>query len=385
MNLIRFLPHDTTFDFMAWRHWSYPSSLVVMVLALLGFFFVGVNAGIDFSSGVRFSILFQQSEDLGALRGEIADLNLGDFQLQQLDDDRAVSVKMEASDQEGFDENAVVGLIEQLFDGRTEEISFETIGPSVSAQLVRGGTFAVVIANILVLFYLWMRFEWPFAVGAIIAIVHDVVWTLGLFVVTGLEFNLSSIAAILTIIGYSLNDTVVVFDRIRETVSRNPDMKISAVINRAINAMLPRTLMTSITTLLALFGLLIFGGDVIRSFTVAMIGGVLVGTYSSIFIAAPILTFIDLQSLVLDEQGRPIDKKSKKGRALPREPEGAPKPDDFPMPDAVNAREGSRVSSPSGAGGEGRLSSSTLPPSASAEKRASNRNRRRARRKTRRR
>jgi len=172
----------------------------------------------------------------------------------------------------------------------------EVVGPTVSGELAQAGTIAVIASLLAILVYIWFRFEWQFALGAIIATVHDVVLTIGIFVISGIEFNLSSIAAVLTIVGYSLNDTVVVYDRVRENLRRYKKMPLPALLDLSINQMLPRTILTSVTTLLALLALFMFGGEVIRSFTFAMIFGVMIGTYSSIFIAAPVLILFKLRA-----------------------------------------------------------------------------------------
>jgi SecD/SecF fusion protein len=185
----------------------------------------------------------------------------------------------------------VRGELEQDYDIRR----VETVGPTVSSELATQGTIGVLVAFVLIMVYIWLRFEWQFAVGAIIATVHDIVITVGFFVISGIEFNQSSIAAILTIVGYSLNDTVVVYDRVREELRRYKKLPLPQLLNNAINLTLSRTLMTSLTTLLALGALFVFGGEVIRSFTAAMLFGVVFGTYSSIFIAAPILILFKLR------------------------------------------------------------------------------------------
>jgi len=186
----------------------------------------------------------------------------------------------------------VRGELEGDYDIRRVEV----VGPTVSGELAQAGTIAVIASLLAILVYIWFRFEWQFALGAIIATVHDVVLTIGIFVISGIEFNLSSIAAVLTIVGYSLNDTVVVYDRVRENLRRYKKMPLPALLDLSINQMLPRTILTSVTTLLALLALFMFGGEVIRSFTFAMIFGVMIGTYSSIFIAAPVLILFKLRA-----------------------------------------------------------------------------------------
>jgi len=218
-------------------------------------------------------------------------------------------------------EQTVITLVRAELEGDYDIRRVEVVGPTVSGELAQAGTIAVIASLLAILVYIWFRFEWQFALGAIIATVHDVVLTIGIFVVSGMEFNLSSIAAVLTIVGYSLNDTVVVYDRVRENLRRYKKMSLTSLLDTSINQMLPRTILTSVTTLLALLALFIFGGEVIRSFTFAMIFGVVVGTYSSIFIAAPVLILFKLRAdnfrvgLDTEVEGETIPETADKSRA----------------------------------------------------------------------
>lgn len=244
----------------------------------------------------------QGNADPAAIREQLSSLNLGDVQVQGFGDPSSVLVRLQAQDEgENGEQSAVAkvrGALEQAYEFRRTEV----VGPSVSGELTKSATIGVLISLMAILVYIWIRFEWQFAAGAIIATLHDVILTLGLYVVTGVEFDLSSIAAILTIVGYSLNDTVVVYDRMRENLRRYKKMPLDVLIDTSINQTLSRTILTSVTTLLALLALFLFGGEVIRSFTFAMLFGVLVGTFSSIYMAAPVLIAFRLRP---EGQGEP--------------------------------------------------------------------------------
>ncbi|WP_026380247.1 protein translocase subunit SecF [Afifella pfennigii] len=294
---IRLIPDDTNIAFMKYARWALPASLVAMVASILLFFAVGLNLGIDFKGGTLIEVQSKADvADLAEIRSRLAPLGLGDVEVQGFGTPNDVLIRIVA--QPGGDEaqqeavrkvQDVIGLDEYTYR------RVEVVGPRVSSELAQTGTIAVLVTLVGVLFYIWFRFEWQFAVGAIASLLHDVILTIGFFAVTQLEFNLSSIAAILTIVGYSLNDTVVVFDRVRENLRKYKQMVIGNLIDMSINQMLSRTLLTSVTTLIALFALFFFGGAVIRSFTAAMIWGVFIGTYSSIFIAAPVLIRLNLR------------------------------------------------------------------------------------------
>jgi SecD/SecF fusion protein len=293
---VTFVPEGTKIAFMWLRRFTFTASAAVVILSMVLFGTVNMNLGIDFKGG---SLIEVQAKgdvaDIGDIRGRLSALNLGDVQVQGFGTDKDVLIRIEA---QGGGENAeqtvitkVRGELEADYDFRRVEV----VGPTVSGELARAGTIAVVAALFAILVYIWLRFEWQFAVGAIVATTHDVLLTIGMFVVTGLEFNLSSIAAILTIVGYSLNDTVVVYDRVRENLRRYKKMSLPDLLDLSMNQTLPRTIQTSLTTLLALLALFFFGGEVLQSFVAAMIFGVVVGTYSSIFIAAPLLILFKLR------------------------------------------------------------------------------------------
>ncbi|MEM6712633.1 MAG: protein translocase subunit SecF [Pseudomonadota bacterium] len=295
--LIKFLPAEPKLRFMVYRNWAFPLSIVFMIASLGVFGFLGLNLGIDFRGGTVIEIRTTDGPaDTAGIRTQLNQLQFGDVEVQSFGNDTDVLIRIEQQPGGDRAQQAVVERVRaELGETGIEYRRFEVVGPRVSGELAIAGIIAVVAALGAILIYIWVRFEWQFAIGAIIATVHDVVLTLGLFAITGLEFNLSSIAAILTIVGYSLNDTVVVYDRVRENLRRFKKMPIDQLIDMSVNSMLSRTIMTSITTLIALGSLFIFGGEIIRSFTAAMIWGVLVGTYSSIFVAGPVLIFLKLR------------------------------------------------------------------------------------------
>ena len=293
----------TKIPFMGMRRWMFGLSSVLSIGAVVLFMTVGMNYGIDFKGGSLIEVQSREGPaDVGEIRGRLSELNLGEVQVQQFGPDTDVLIRVQAQDGgENAQQSAVAKVQAELgddFDMRR----VETVGPTVSSELATQGTIGVLVALALILVYVWFRFEWQFAVGAIVATVHDIVITIGFFVVSGIEFNQSSIAAILTIVGYSLNDTVVVYDRVREELRRYKKMPLPQLLNLAINETLSRTTMTSLTTILALLALFLFGGEVIRSFTAAMLFGVIFGTYSSIFIAAPLLILFKLRPGALSQE-----------------------------------------------------------------------------------
>ena len=301
MAFIRLFNKDTHYRFMWLRRFSFPFSAILMAASIGLFGVFGMNLGIDFRGGTLIEIQSTDGPaDLGSLRATIGELGLGDVQIQEFGAPTDVLIRVEEQPGGELAQQAVITKVRAVLDESVEVRRVEIVGPRVSAELVQSGTLAVLAAIFAVLVYIWIRFEWQYAVGAIAALVHDVVLTIGMFALLQIEFNLSSIAAILTIVGYSLNDTVVVFDRIRELLRRYKAMPLPDLLDKAINQMLTRTAMTSVTTLLALSSLYIFGGEVIQSFTFAMIWGVVVGTYSSIFIAAPVLIYLNLRRAPTD-------------------------------------------------------------------------------------
>lgn len=282
--------------FMAARKLNFGAAMLISVASLVGFATVGMNLGIDFKGGSIIEVQARDgSADLSDIRERLSQLNLGEVQAQGFGDDSSALIRLQAQDGgENAEQSALTkvrGELEAEYDFRRVEV----VGPSVSSDLTYSATIGVAAALFGILIYIWFRFEWQFALGAIIATLHDVIFTLGLFVLTGIEFNLTSIAAILTIIGYSLNDTVVVYDRMRENLRRYKKMPLEVLIDESINQTLSRTVLTAGSTILALGALYLFGGEVIASFTFAMLAGVLIGTFSSIYIAGPVLIAFKLR------------------------------------------------------------------------------------------
>ncbi|MCC2112271.1 MAG: protein translocase subunit SecF [Hyphomicrobiales bacterium] len=297
MRHIRLIPDDTNIKFMWLRRYTFTLSAALAVGSILLFLALGLNLGIDFRGGTLIEVkTVDGPADIGAIRSRLGDLNLGDVEVQTFGAPDEVLIRVESQESGEEAEQAVVDRVKQSFGDEVEYRRVEVVGPRVSSELAQAGVIGVLAALFAITIYIWFRFEWHFSVGAIIATVHDVIITIGMFSLVQLEFNLSSIAAILTIVGYSLNDTVVVYDRVRENLRRYKKLDLPGLLDVSINQMLSRTVLTSLTTLIALFALYIFGGEVIRSFVFAMIFGIFIGTYSSIFIAAPVLIFLNLRS-----------------------------------------------------------------------------------------
>ena len=282
--------------FMRLRHINFGLSALLSTAAVVGFMTVGMNLGIDFTGGSIFQVkAIQGTANLQDIRSRLSELNLGEVQVQGFGTAEEALIRVQSQNGGDNSEQSVDTLVRGELSKDYSFSRVEVVGPTVSGELARTGTIGVSVALVGILIYIWLRFEWQFAVGAIIATLHDVMLTIGMFVVTGTEFNLSSIAAILTIVGYSLNDTVVVYDRVRETLRRYKKMPLPLIIDTSTNQTLSRTVMTSATTAIALTALVLFGGEVIRSFTIAMLFGVVVGTYSSIYIASPVLILFKLR------------------------------------------------------------------------------------------
>ena len=296
MKPIRFVPSGTHIPFMKMRTLAYAFSGTLVAASLLIFAFMGLNYGIDFRGGTLIEIQTKEEvADVRALRDAMNALNLGEVEIQEFGAPNEVLIRVEAQPGGEEAQQVVIAKVKDALGDTVEYRRVEVVGPKVSGELVQTGTLAVLFSILAVLIYIWFRFEWQFAAGAIIALVHDVMLTLGLFSLLQLEFGLSIIAAILTIVGYSLNDTVVVFDRVRENLRRATKMTRVELLDQSINQTLSRTVLTSGTTLIALLSLYIFGGEVIRGFTFAMIWGIFVGTYSSIFVASPLLLILGVK------------------------------------------------------------------------------------------
>ena len=291
---LRIVPDDTKFDFTRFRRISFPISALLSILAITLFFTHGLNFGIDFKGGTLLEIRAKSGTvDIASMRATLSGLNLGDVQLQQFGGPDEVLIRVaeqpggDAAQQEAVQK--VRGALGDAVDYRRVEV----VGPRVSGELLAYGMLGLMLAILAILIYLWFRFEWQFALGAMIANVHDIVLTIGFMSISQVDFDLTSIAALLTILGYSLNDTVVIYDRIREMLRRYKKMPMPELLNESINSTLSRSIITHVTVTLALLALLLFGGNAIHSVTAVMLFGVvLVGTYTSIFIAAPILIYL---------------------------------------------------------------------------------------------
>ena len=290
MPILRIIKSATNINFMRIKKLTLFVSTILFVLSLSLIFIKGLNLGIDFTGGSLIEVRFKENIDLNNLRTKMNKLNLGEIQLQTIGNENDIIFKVQ--DNKNKQIQTVQIIKESLSDQSVEYRRTEFVGPKVGSELVNAGIIAVIFSLIGILIYIWIRFQWNFALGAIIALIHDVILTLGFFSVLQLEFNLATVAAVLTIAGYSINDTVVIYDRVRDSMRKYKQITFDEVINISLNSTLTRTLMTSLTTLLALIALLTFGGIVISSFIIALIWGVLIGTYSSMYVASPILTYL---------------------------------------------------------------------------------------------
>ncbi|MCZ8374345.1 MAG: protein translocase subunit SecF [Beijerinckiaceae bacterium] len=296
MKLLRLVPDNTRFGFMRFRRVSFPLSALLSIVSVVTFIWLGMNVGIDFKGGTVVELQARSDRaNIAQIRETASGLNLGDVEVQEFGSPREVVLRVGL--QEGGDaaQAQVVNKLRTAFEATYEFRRVEVVGPRVSQELVQNGTIGVLLAIMVILIYLWFRYEWQFAVGAVIATMHDLVLTIGFYAVTQIQFDQTSIAAILTIIGYSLNDTVVVYDRVRELLRKYKKIGLHELLDLSMNSTLSRTVITSITAILALIALAIFGGDTIQGFCLAMLFGIVVGTYSSIFVAAPILIYLGVR------------------------------------------------------------------------------------------
>ncbi len=295
----RFIPDDTRIPFVRYQYLAYAVSSALILLTLILLPIRGLNLGIDFKGGSLIEVGMPGPADLAAMRSTLDSLGLGDVALQEFGTPSDVLIRIARQTGDEPAQLAAVNKVKAaLADHFGQDLSYrrvEFVGPKVSADLLWGGTQAMAYALLAILAYVWFRFEWQFAVGAVVALIHDAVTTIGVFALFGMEFNLTTIAAILTIIGYSINDTVVIYDRVRDNLRRYKAMPLPDVIDRSVNETLARTVMTSLTTVLALVALVLFGGPVVRGFTIAMIWGVVVGTYSSVYVASPMIIHLNLR------------------------------------------------------------------------------------------
>jgi len=295
----------TNFHFSSKFKYANILSLILFALSVILIFFKGLNYGIDFKGGTLIELRSSNIEAV-SIRDILKGMDLGDINVKKFGKEGDFLIKVEQKE----DNNKLIPEIKKkLSESLNSEVNFrrvESVGPKVSAELLQSGIIAISLSLTAMLFYIWIRFEWQFSIGSIIALFHDVVITLGIFSLLSLEINLSIIAAVLTIVGYSMNDTVVIYDRIRENLGKYHKLDISDIANLSINETLSRTIITSITTLLALFSIFILGGEILRGFSFAMILGVLIGTYSSIFVASPILKFFKVSYKTLEKEEEKI-------------------------------------------------------------------------------
>ena len=283
-------------------------SIVIFFVSIILIIFKGLNYGIDFKGGTLLEISLNNDKiKIGEIRDSLNKLNLGDVNVKNFGKDRHYLINIEKK----FSNNqeTVVDIKKSLNTDLQSEINYrriENVGPKVSSELLKSGIISIGLALLVMLVYIWFRFEWQFSLGSIIALFHDVIITLGFFSALSIEINLSIVAAVLTIVGYSMNDTVVIYDRIRENLSKFNNLEINKISNLSVNETLSRTLITSITTLLALLSIFILGGEILKGFSFAMILGVLIGTYSSIFVAAPVLKYLKVSHKTLEKKEEKI-------------------------------------------------------------------------------
>ena len=297
---------DNKFNFSSKFRVANIFSLILFVTSVLFILFKGLNYGIDFKGGTLIE-LRASSTGASEIRTALNKMDLGDVNVKNFGQEVDYLIKVEQKENDG---NKIISQIkDNLSDSLNAEINFrrvENVGPKVSSELLQSGIIAISLSLIAMLFYIWIRFEWQFSLGSIIALFHDVVITLGIFSILSLEINLSIIAAVLTIVGYSMNDTVVIYDRIRENLNKYNRLNISEIADLSINDTLARTIITSATTLLALLSIFILGGEILRGFSFAMILGVVIGTYSSIFVASPMLKFFKVTYKTLEKEEEKI-------------------------------------------------------------------------------
>lgn len=311
---LRLVPEKTNIDFFRWQWFTFGGSMALMVVALVAWAVVGLNFGIDFKGGTTIRTESTQAVDIGAYRSALQGQPLGDVSITQVfdpsfrADQHVAMVRIAAIEGDEAVSPETITAVEsalQAYDPAVKFVSVESVGPKVSGELIRTAILSMVIATVCIIIYIWLRFEWQYSVGAVAALIHDIFITIGLFAILQIKFDLPIIAALLTILGYSINDTVVVFDRLRENLLKYKTMPLRDVMNLTVNETLSRTLMTSGTTLIALIAMLIFGGDVIRGFVFAITVGIVLGTYSSVYVAKNIVLMIGL-----DRSDKPKNGKS---------------------------------------------------------------------------
>ena len=283
-------------------------SLILVLLSLTFIVFKGLNYGIDFKGGTLIEIRLENKDvKVSDIRDSLKKISLGDVNVKNFGENSDFLIKIE--EKLNNNEELISKIKTTLNQDLNEEVNYrrvESVGPKVSTELLKSGVISIGLALLMMLFYIWFRFEWQFSLGSIIALFHDVIITLGIFSILSIEINLSIVAAVLTIVGYSMNDTVVIYDRIRENLSKYNKLEIDQISNLSVNETLSRTLITSVTTLLALFSIFILGGEILKGFSFAMILGVIIGTYSSIFVASPVLRYLKVSYKTLEKKEEKI-------------------------------------------------------------------------------
>ncbi len=308
MRLLKLVPDNTNIPFLKWRNPAVLLSILLIVASIALVAIRGLNFGVDFAGGLMMEVRFEKPVELDELRTTVNSAGAGEGSLQTFGDPRTVSVRLPLPEGDDAAVQKVVKEVQQTIRKGHPDAEFrrvETVSGKVSGELVRDGALAIALAMLGISIYIWFRFEWQFGVGALFALIHDVALTMGFFALTQLEFDLNIVAAVLTIVGYSLNDTIVVYDRIRENMRKYRKMEIADILNLSINETLSRTIVTSVSMMIALGTLVVLGGSVLFGFSVAMLLGIVVGTYSSIFVGAPLLMWLGVgpHSFVNDDQG----------------------------------------------------------------------------------
>jgi preprotein translocase subunit SecF len=300
---LRLIRSGTKIPFAEFRLTALTFSFLLIMGSILSLFVYGLNFGIDFRGGILMEVRSEKNVSISEIRTELENLKLGEINIQRFGKDTDILIRIQRQDGAEKEQIAAIELVKTTLGSTVDYRRTEFVGPTVGEELKEAGLLAIGLALLSILIYIWIRFEWQFGVGALIALTHDIITTIGLFAILHYEFNLATVAAILTIAGYSINDTVVVYDRVRENLRKYKKLDLLALFNMSINETLSRTTMTSVTTLLALFSIFFFGGAVLADFALAMIWGVCIGTYSSIFVAVPLLLYVNLKRGDEDESG----------------------------------------------------------------------------------